>query len=78
MPGPRRQPVKPGGGIVPRGMMPVSDCNKKSMTVRFGATRMGMESPRSTLPVTARGNFTVQAGPARAALSFTASRVRSR
>lgn len=69
MPGPGRQPVKPGGGSVPRGMMPVSDCNKKSMTVRIGATRMGTESPRSTVASTARDTFTVQGGPAPATRS---------
>ena len=28
MPGPGRRPARPGGGTVPRGMMPVTDCNK--------------------------------------------------
>lgn len=34
-----RRPVRPDGGDTPRGMMPVSDCNKKSMTAQSGDGR---------------------------------------
>jgi hypothetical protein len=50
------------GGSMPRGMMPVSDCNKKSMTVRIAATRRGMEPIISIRPLMVLASTTVAAG----------------
>lgn len=66
---------KPGGGGVPRGMMPVSDCNKKSMTGQIGANPSGAGHAASAPSLVTCDVLVIGGGPAGSTAAIALARL---